>query len=50
MNRDNVYTASGEKRRGSRSAASLDISEHLATRDSFLIGPVRGIIGKSAAK
>jgi hypothetical protein len=50
VNRDNIYTASGDKRRGCRSATSLDISEHLSTCDSFLIGPVRGIIGKSAAK
>ncbi|HUS47797.1 MAG TPA: hypothetical protein VM098_06750 [Phycisphaerae bacterium] len=40
--RDNIYTASGNARGGSQSATSLDISTHLSTRDSFLIGPIRG--------
>jgi hypothetical protein len=37
--RDNIYTASGHRRRGSRTGTSLDVEQHLATRDSFLIGP-----------
>ena len=49
-NRDNIYTASGEKRRGSRGATSLDISKHLSTRDSFLIGPVRGMMAGATGK
>ncbi len=49
-NRDNIYTASGHKTRGSRSATSLDISKHLSTRDSFLIGPVRGMMGRATGK
>ena len=40
--RDNIYTASGNARSGSRSATSLDIRDHLSTRDTFLIGPVAG--------
>lgn len=37
---DNIYTASGERRRGARDGTSLDISQHLSTRDSFLVGPM----------
>ncbi len=37
---DNIYTASNQKRRGSASSTSLDIAEHLSTRDTFLLGPV----------
>jgi hypothetical protein len=40
VDKDNVYTVSGDPNAGSRSATSLDIRKHLSTRDTFLIGPV----------
>jgi hypothetical protein len=40
IDKDNIYTASGDPNAGSRSATSLDIRKHLSTRDTFLIGPV----------
>jgi prepilin-type N-terminal cleavage/methylation domain-containing protein len=45
IDRDNIYTASGQKEAGDREATSLDISQHLSVHDTFLIGP----IGDSAA-
>ena len=38
--KDMIFTASGKRKRGSRSETSVSISDHLCTRDSFLIGPV----------
>jgi hypothetical protein len=40
--KDNVYTAGGGEANASRwqGSTSLDIRQHLSTRDSFLIGPV----------
>ncbi len=41
-NKDMIWTSSGNTKMGSRSATTLDISEHNSTRDSYLIGPVDG--------
>jgi len=38
--KDMIFTASGNQKRGSRSGTSLSMSDHKSTRDSFLIGPV----------
>ena len=38
--KDMIFTASGKRKRGSRSDTSVSISDHLCTRDSFLIGPI----------
>jgi len=38
--RDMIFTASGKRKRGDRSATSVSISDHMATRDSYLIGPL----------
>ncbi len=43
---DNIYTASGNPNSSSQGATSLDIRQHLSTRDTFLIGPV----GRTEAK
>lgn len=40
LEKENIYTASGDPNAGSRSAVSLDIRQHLSPRDTFLIGPV----------
>ena len=37
---DMIYTASGDRGGGSRSATSVNIADHLSVADSFLIGPV----------
>jgi len=42
VDKDNIYTASGDPNAGSRAATSLDIRKHLSPRDTFLIGPVGG--------
>jgi hypothetical protein len=40
IDKDNIYTASGDPNAGSQGATSLDIRKHLSPRDTFLIGPV----------
>ena len=40
VDKDNIYTASGNLNAGSQGATSLDIRKHLSPRDTFLIGPV----------
>ena len=40
VDKDNIYTASGDPNAGSQSATSLDIRKHLSASDTFLIGPV----------
>ncbi len=40
VDKDNIYTASGDPNAGSPSATSLDIRKHLSKSDTFLIGPV----------
>ena len=40
VDKDNIYTASGDPNAGSQGATSLDIRKHLSPRDTFLIGPV----------
>jgi len=40
IDKDNIYTASGNLNAGSQGATSLDIRKHLSPRDTFLIGPV----------
>ena len=47
---DNVYTASGHKQAGAREGTSLDISRHLSTSDSFLIGPIAEAAGGEEAQ
>ncbi|MCD6303659.1 MAG: type II secretion system protein [Planctomycetes bacterium] len=37
---DMIFTASGKNKRGSRTATSIEISDHKSARDTFLIGPV----------
>jgi len=39
-NKDMIFTASSEKKRGSRKATSISISDHKSTRDTYVIGPV----------
>ena len=46
IDKDNIYTASGDPNAGSQSSTSLNIRKHLSTRDTFLIGPV----GRTEAK
>ena len=38
--RDNIFTVSSKKRRGSRDSTQTGIDNHFSTRDSYLIGPV----------
>jgi len=47
---DNIYTASNDRRRGSRRATSLKAAEHLSPLDSFLVGPVRGTGARTGGK
>jgi hypothetical protein len=48
--RDMIYTAGGTIKSGSAKATSVSISDHLTTRDTFLIGPVPGPKGGAEAK
>jgi len=41
IDHDHIYTASGRPQVGAREGTSLDLSQHLSVRDSFLLGPVR---------
>ena len=40
VDRDNIYTASGQKAVGARDGTSLNLADHLTPTDTFVIGPV----------
>ena len=45
IEKDMIYTASGDPAGGSAKATSVSIDDHLSTRDTFLIGPVGAAAG-----
>jgi hypothetical protein len=50
IDRDMIYTASGDPKGGSQKATSISLVDHLSTRNTFLIGPVPGPKESAEAK